>query len=55
MSDPENNQDEVVEEPAKEVIIKKKMKTNACIPNMGLGSHYQNSVVQPLLTGIYVL
>ncbi len=41
---------EVVEEPCEEVIIKKKMITDACQPN-DLGNE-QNAVVQPLLTGV---
>ena len=42
--------EEVVEEPCKEVIIKKKMITDACQPN-NMGGE-QNAVVQPLLTGL---
>ena len=42
--------DEVVEEPCKEVIVKKRMTTNACQPN-NMGNE-QNAVVQPLLTGL---
>jgi len=43
--------DEVVEEPCKEVIVKKRMTTNACQPN-NMGNE-QNAVVQPLLTDLY--
>jgi len=43
--------EEVVEEPCKEVIIKKKMITDACQPN-NMGGE-QNAVVQPLLTDLY--
>ena len=43
---------EVTEEPCEEVILpKKRMTTNACQPNQ-LGNE-QNSVVQPLLTGLF--
>ena len=43
---------EVVEEPCEEVIVKKRMTTNACQPN-DMGNE-QNAVVQPLLTGLFV-
>merc|ERR1712045_444816 len=42
---------EVVEEPCEEVIVKKRMTTNACQPN-DMGNE-QNAVVQPLLTDLY--
>ena len=45
---------EVTEEPCEEVILpKKRMTTNACQPN-NMGNE-QNAVVQPLLTGLFLL
>ena len=45
---------EVTEEPCEEVILpKKRMTTNACQPN-NMGNE-QNAVVQPLLTGLFLI
>ena len=50
---PNAEQNEVIEEPCEEVVIKKRMFGDACQPN-DMGGE-QNAVVQPLLTGLNLI